>query len=205
MNQMTQITSNDLEALIKSNPNGIVLLEGRRNIPNEFAAKAESLARSLALKYPNLRFRSGNANGTDEAFSKGVASVDPSRLHVVAPYASHRKKFRYAGAVYDSPETLTQVEEDTVAYKTSAASPKAKGLVSSLGKKGAAGAKAAYLIRDTMKVTGYSADFQKPICALFYVDPSDPLAGGTGHTIRVCQQEGVPFAFQESWAEWLRS
>lgn len=28
------------------------------------------------------------------------------------------------------------------------------------------------------------------------------LAGGTGHTLRVCQQEGVPVAFQDSWMEW---
>jgi hypothetical protein len=53
-----------------------------------------------------------------------------------------------------------------------------------------------------MKVIGHCDAFPKPICALFYVDLEDPLAGGTGHTIRVCQQEGVPYAFQDSWTLW---
>ena len=43
-----------------------------------------------------------------------------------------------------------------------------------------------------MKVTGHSEQFPKPICGLFYVDLEDPMAGGTGHTIRVCRQERVP-------------
>jgi hypothetical protein len=64
-------------------------------------------------------------------------------------------------------------------------------------------AKAAYLIRDTMKVMGYSEEFGSPICGLFYVDLSDPEAGGTGHTNRVCRQHGIPVAFQDSWMNWF--
>jgi len=117
--------------------------------------------------------------------------------------ASHRKSARYAHAVYDSPESLSSVQEDEVVYKTAAASPKNKGLIGKRDRKGALAAKAAYLIRDTMKVTGHSALFTKPACALFHVDLNDPFAGGTGHTIRVCQQEGVPFAFQDCWQQWF--
>lgn len=40
-------------------------------------------------------------------------------------------------------------------------------------------AKAAYLIRDTMKVVGHSDAFTKPICALFYVDLENPMEGRT--------------------------
>lgn len=32
--------------------------------------------------------------------------------------------------------------------------------------------------------------------ALFYVDPADPEAGGTGHTIRVSRQQGIPLCTQ---------
>jgi hypothetical protein len=53
-----------------------------------------------------------------------------------------------------------------------------------------------------MKVVGHSATFARPICGLFYVDLDDPLAGGTGHTIRVCQQEGVAVVVQDAWASW---
>ena len=196
------MTFSEFSSLVTDNPEGVVLLEGRRAIPDNAATQAEGLARSLALRFPKLRFRSGNAEGSDEVFSRGVAAVDSSRLQVIAPYATHRKRVRYADALYDSPDSLSRVKEDEIAYKTDAASPKNKNIISQRGQKGSLAAKAAYLLRDTMKVTGHSEAFPKPICALFYVSADDPLAGGTGHTIRVCQQEGVPYAFQDSWAQW---
>ncbi len=30
----------------------------------------------------------------------------------------------------------------------------------------------------------------------------DPMKGGTGHTIRVCQRPGVPVVFQDEWMKW---
>ncbi|WP_185819401.1 hypothetical protein [Chlorobium phaeovibrioides] len=198
------MTFSEFTLLVMNNPDGVVLLEGRRAIPDDYVKHAHDIAASLASRFPTLRFRSGNAEGSDEAFSRGIAEVDASRLQVIAPYASHRKSVRYADAIYDSPESLSSVKEDEIACKTSAASPKNKGLVSKRNQKGSLAAKAAYLIRDTMKVIGHSDAFPKPVCALFYVSMDDPYAGGTGHTIRVCQQEGVPFAFQDSWATWPR-
>lgn len=198
------MTYSDFKKLVDSNPEGVVLMEGCRAIPADDADLAQELAATLAQSFPDLRFRSGNAEGTDAAFSKGVAAVDASRLQVVAPYASHRRKSRYTDARYDSPDSLSTVKENEIAYKTSAASPKNKGLISKRSGEGRLAAKAAYLIRDTMKVTGHSEDFPRPFCALFYVNLEDPSAGGTGHTIRVCQQEDVPCAFQDSWVAWLK-
>lgn len=197
-----KMTYCDFLSLVKHNPAGVVLLEGRRAIPNNDARHAREIAASLASRFPKLRFRSGNAEGSDEAFASGIAMVDPVRLQIIAPYAGHRKRVHYAAAIYDSPESLSSTQEDEIAYKTSTASPKNQGLISKRHHKGPLAAKAAYLLRDTMKVTGHSDIFPKPLCALFYVDMDDPYAGGTGHTIRVCEQEGVPFAFQDSWAGW---
>ena len=53
-----------------------------------------------------------------------------------------------------------------------------------------------------MKVIGHSEQFPKPICGLFCVDLEAPMAGGTGHTIRVCHQEGVPVVFRDMWQQW---
>jgi len=197
------MTLSEFTTIVQSQPDGVVLLEGRRAIPASDYMNATRLARSLALRFPRLRFRSGNAEGSDQAFSEGVAQVDASRLQVVAPYASHRKSVRYTDAIYDSPNSLSRVQEDELAYKTIKATPKNRGLIDKRATKGPLAAKAAYLIRDTMKVTGHSEDFTKPICALFYVDIDDPMAGGTGHTIRVCKQEGVLVAFQDSWIGWI--
>ncbi len=197
------MTLAEFTAIVEAVPEPVALLEGRRSIPDHDAAHATHTASMLVRRYPALRFRSGNAEGTDQAFSEGSAQVAPWPLQVVAPYAGHRKSARHSQAVYDSPESLSSVQEDDLACKTATASPKIKGLIGKRDKKGALAAKAAYLIRDTMKVTGHSELFPKPACALFFVDLNDPLAGGTGHTIRVCQQEGVPFAFQDSWQQWF--
>jgi hypothetical protein len=35
------------------------------------------------------------------------------------------------------------------------------------------------------------------------VDLTDTQAGGTGHTIRVCRQTGVPVVFQNVWTAWI--
>jgi hypothetical protein len=198
------MTLAEFTAIVEATPEAVVLLEGRRAIPDRDATLATHTASMLVKQFPALRFRSGNAAGADQAFSEGIAQVAPWRLQIVAPYAGHRKSARYPQALHDCPESLSSVQEDVVVYKTATASPKIKGLIGKRDKQGALAAKAAYLIRDTMKVTGYSELFPKPACALFYVDLNDPFAGGTGHTIRVCQQEGVPFAFQDSWQQWFQ-
>jgi hypothetical protein len=197
------MTLAEFTAIVEAATEPVVLLEGRRSIPDHDAALATHTAIMLVRHFPALRFRSGNAKGADQAFSEGIAQMAPWRLQIVAPYAGHRKSARHAHAIYDSPESLSSVQEEVMACKTAAASPKNKGLIGKRDKKGALAAKAAYLIRDTMKVTGHSELFPKPACALFYVDLNDPFAGGTGHTIRVCQQEGVPYAFQDSWQQWF--
>lgn len=160
------------------------------------------------MRFPHLRFRFGNATGSDQAFSEGVAAIDTGRLQIIAPYAAHRQNERYPTAHYDSPESLSVAEESEIAYKTIAATPQNKRLIDSRDGSGRLAAKAPYLIRDTMKVTGFSTgfstDFPKPLCALFYADPADPMRGGTGHTIRVCQQENVPVVLQGSWQQWLQ-
>lgn len=196
------MTLEDVEKLVAAQPDGVVLLEGRRSIPPQDAAAATRCAVLLATRFPRLRFRSGNADGSDDAFSRGVAQMDVSRLQIVAPYAKHKKGSRYPDATYDSPESLTPLGENELVFKTKAASPRNASLIDKRDHKGPVGAKAAYLIRDTMKVVGHSEEFPRPILALFYVDPADPLAGGTGHTIRVCQMEKVPYVTQEDWMRW---
>ena len=196
------MTFQEFSTLVEKSPEGVVLLEGRRSIPAHDAAVAEGLARALALKFSRLRFRSGNATGSDQAFSGGVAMVDPSRLEIVAPYAAHRKSERLAGAIYTSPEILTPEQSRDIESQSIQASPQNRRIIGMRGKKGPLGAKGDYLVRDTMKVVGVPGQFAKPICALFFVNLADATEGGTGHTIRVCQQEGVPVTYQDEWGAW---
>jgi hypothetical protein len=197
------MTLTELDALIAGSPSPVIILEGRRGIPADFYARAVAVGRFLAERYPGARFRSGNAEGSDEAFSEGVAAVDPGRLQVIAPYQSHRRKYRIPDAAYASPEEASPLVEAEIARKTVEASPKNRGMVERRGGSGQVAAKAAYLIRDTMKVTGFSDEYPPATVALFYIDEGDPMAGGTGHTVRVCRQEGVPVVFQDEWSKWI--
>jgi hypothetical protein len=197
------MTLEELDALIEPAQAPVILMEGRRSIPPAFYERAVAAGRFLAERYPHARFRSGNASGADEAFSKGVAKVDASRLQIVAPYRTHRLKDRFGGARYDSPESMAPDMADAITKRTGAASPAARGLVGQFGGTGRSAAKAAYLVRDTMKVAGFSEEFPKVAAALFYVDMEDPMAGGTGHTVRVCRDGNVPVIFQDAWSAWI--
>ena len=190
----------DFRKLVAANPGGVVLLEGKRAIPPEWAARAKATGAFLAKTFPKLRFRSGNALGADEAFSQGVASVDATRLHIIAPYRAHRKSQRIAGAIYDAPDAYTPAQEAEIIRKTIAASPHRESFFSI--RHTSAGIGANYLIRDTMKVVGHSEKFPPAMCGLFYVNPATPLSGGTGHTIRACINERIPALSQAVWGDW---
>jgi hypothetical protein len=49
----------DFAALILSASDHLILVEGRRSIPETSARRARSVAALLALRFPRLRFRSG--------------------------------------------------------------------------------------------------------------------------------------------------
>lgn len=189
--------------LLESVPRPVILVEGRRTIPDAMADKARALAMHLAKEFPHARFRSGNASGSDRAFAAGVMEVAPERMEIIAPYASHRKKHRHPLAHYDSPESLGDDELEALQTITVNATPANKGLIQWYQRGGKLGAQAACLIRDTMKVSGTRSRLHQPTVALFYIDPQDPMAGGTGHTIRVCRNAGVPVVFQSEWGTWV--
>jgi hypothetical protein len=199
---LPQMTFAEFTALVQATPDGVVLLEGRREISPDAADQARRVARLLATRFPRLRFRSGNASGSDEAFSQAIAAVDPTRLQIVLPYATHRKSARIPGVHYATLAELTPEQEDELVRKTTAATPCNQTLIESRHRNKALAAKAAYLLRDTLKTLGHSAAFPKPIFALFLVDPSDPMRGGTGHTIRACRHASIPHAFQNAWRFW---
>jgi hypothetical protein len=62
--------------------------------------------------------------------------------------------------------------------------------------------KAAYILRDTVKVVGARGVSPASI-GIFYDDLSDPMSGGTGHTMQVCLNNRIPLLDQRTWIEWL--
>lgn len=196
------MTHSQFTHLIRAHSHPLVLLEGRREIPLEIAASARRLAYLLALHFPAMRFRSGNAGGTDEAFANGVRDCDSARLELFLPYEGHRQGSA-VGSRFLSPDSLNEEEISIVADATAAATPRNSGLLHSRSPR--LQAKAKYLLRDTLKVTGHGPAFPPPVAAIFYADPNDPMAGGTGHTIRVCKDHAVPVILQNDWLTWIPS
>lgn len=181
----------------------VILLEGKRKVADADKPKMIALGKILAENTSKMRFRSGNADGADFYFSAGVISVDSSRLEVITPYAGHRKQYNEAGKTY-SLDDINLAAEDKVIYQTKSNKSHSRLVDSYLSdKSGALSAKAAYLLRDTIKVTGTKDMLLPASYAIFYDDLPHPAQGGTGHTMHICELNNVPFINQNQWLEWI--
>ena len=184
-------------------PGAIVLLEGKREVLEEDKAYLTRLGKLLAEKSNHILFRSGNASGADLYFSQGVAEIDSHRLQIITPYASHRQK---QSQTYNSVsmDDINMAEEPEVVYQ-SKSNKKTDKLVDQYvaGKKDRFSIKAAYIIRDTVKVIG-TQQIPAATFGIFYDDLSDPGKGGTGHTMNVCRMNEVPLIDQKTWMDWVK-
>ncbi len=194
----------DIEIFIEryDTPGTVILLEGKRAVLPADQVKLETLGKILASRTQHMLFRSGNASGADFFFSKGVASVAPNRLQVVTPYRGHRRK-EMLGVHTVSLDDIDLANEPGIVYHTknsSRVAPLIDGYLNSGDN--ALTVKARYLLRDTMKVVGTSK-LQPATFAIFYDDLTKPKSGGTGHTMRVCEQNGIPYIIQKEWFRWL--
>ncbi len=189
--------------LIHNHPHPVILVEGTREVPSEDRPTLVALGRWLAKAYPHPIFRTGNAKGADEAFAEGVQSVDAARLEFVLPYTSHRKSATPSPARRVSFGDMPPLAEKRTLFSTEQASPEYASLLSKRDKVPKLKAKAGYLLRDTLKVTGADElELNKATFGIFYVNAADPMKGGTGHTIRVCKTLDTPVAFQDEWMQW---
>ncbi len=184
-------------------PGSVILLEGKRNVLPQDEQLLSALGEKLCRMMRHARFRSGNAPGSDELFSKGVSNVDPNRLEVIVPYTGHRKK-QSQGYVTHSLDDISLAAEPEVTYHTKFDSRKSKLIDDYAGGiSNSVTIKAAYLLRDTVKVIGTRSGIPKATFAIFYDDLQNPEKGGTGHTISVCKNNDVPFVNQQVWMRWL--
>jgi hypothetical protein len=197
-------TTMTLKEFIKQfdKPNSIVLLEGKRNVLEADKEKLTALGRLLASKTKRMIFRSGNAEGSDQLFSDGVATFDKKRLQVITPYSGHREKTNQAYETI-SLDDINIAADPEVVYQ-SKSNKKTEKLIDKFvsGDKNRYTIKAAYIIRDTIKAIG--TDTIKPATfGIFYDDLDNPKSGGTGHTMNVCEQNNIPLIDQNIWFKWL--
>lgn len=184
------------------NDKSIVLLEGKRTVRESDRERLTALGKLLAENTKKIIFRSGNAEGADYFFFLGLASVDNTRLQAVIPYTGHRKKTNQAYKTF-SMDDIDLIAEPKVVYQ-SKHNKKTEKLVDKfvVGEINRYTIKAAYIIRDTVKVIGTTAI--KPATAgIFYDDLENPMSGGTGHTMNICVRNKIPVIDQRIWFNWL--
>nr|MBS0037459.1 hypothetical protein [Saprospiraceae bacterium] len=180
----------------------IVLLEGKRKVADEDREKLFALGKLLAQRTKKMIFRSGNAAGSDQLFSEGVAAVDHTRLEVITPYDNHRKRTNKAYKTL-SMDSIDLASEPELLYQ-SKGNKKMEKLIDQYasGQRGRFAIKAAYIIRDTVKAIG-TETIPPATFGIFYDDLNDPVSGGTGHTMNICKQNDIPIADQNVWMKWL--
>jgi len=181
----------------------VILLAGRRTVPATLQEKLVMLAAFLANEFPQAVFRSGNADGSDALFARGVNAVAPSRLQLVTPTAGHRKARRHALNYATAVASVSAVCEENLAYHTNAATPDNARIIDKRNEIPQLQSKARYLLRDTLMVMGDPAQNLAPAIAGIFFAGSDFMVGGTGHTIRVCKQHHVPVFLSPDWWRWL--
>lgn len=180
----------------------IVLLEGKRDILENDKEKLIALGNLIASSTSKMIFRSGNAEGADQYFSEGVALVNKARLHVITPYSDHRKKTNPAFQTFPLDQ-MNMANEADVIYQ-SKNNKKTKVLIDKYiaGDINRTTIKAAYIIRDTVKVIGTST-IKPASFGIFYDDLNNPQTGGTGHTMKICILNKIPLIDQRTWFKWL--
>jgi len=189
--------------LSNDHPGAIILLEGKRKVLPEDERFLVALGEKLCREMKHARFRSGNAPGSDELFAQGVSKIDASRIEVILPYSGHRSRSNQGYAVHALDE-INLAAEPEVTYQTKINKRNSKFIDDFVGgENNRITIKAAYLLRDTVKVTGTKSGIPKATFAIFYDDLENPLQGGTGHTIRVCKNNEVPFIDQTVWKLWI--
>ena len=180
----------------------VVLLDGKRNVAKHEEEKLTALGKLLASETKYMLFRSGNANGADYYFSLGVASVNNTRLQVITPYTDHRQKTNQAYKTISLDDINIAAEPDVI-YQ-SKKNKKTEKLIDQYvsGDKNRFSIKSAYIIRDTIKVIG-AKNIPPATFGIFYDDLSNPQTGGTGHTMKTCEQNKIPMIDQSIWFNWL--
>lgn len=98
--------------LVSREKKPVILLEGRRELPECDYPLLVKLGKKLAETLPKAIFRSGNAKGADNAFIEGVAQVDASRIENVVPDEKTRKEYIVEGSSTFSLKDVSQVMEE---------------------------------------------------------------------------------------------
>ncbi len=184
-------------------PGIVVVLEGKRIVLEDDKPRLLELSKLLAENTQHIIYRSGNASGADNYFSKGFYGKFASRFEVVIPYDGHRKEDSHGFKIINIEDYQLDLRDKLVKETMKNRQNKDMFYTYIGGERNRMSIKAAYLLRDTLKILGFPPSVKGASFALFYDDLRKPEIGGTGHTINICRNNFVPFINQQIWFHWL--
>jgi hypothetical protein len=181
----------------------VVVLAGKRDVIASDEPKLFQLGQLLAEETTHIIFRSGNADGADKLFSEGILKSNPKKLQVITPYIGHKTSNNLNENVISLESINLSLEHDLI--YSAKKNKNAKGLVEEYlkGVDKRLKSKGAYLLRDTLMITGTKTGILPASFSIFYDDLKKPQQGGTGHTMLMCKEKNVPFINQTTWMKWL--
>lgn len=184
------------------NNDSIIILAGKREVAKADEEKLVQLGQLLAKRTKNALFRSGNASGADYLFSSGIAEIDNTLLQVITPWEGHRRKFELTKDVI--PLESIDLHRESEVVLQSKLHRSTERLIDSYISREKAGnyMAAAYIIRDTIMVIG-TEELSPATFGIFYDDLNKPERGGTGHTLKTCRRNNLPYIDQRTWFGWL--
>ena len=185
---------NNFWNLFTDNTEKVILLEGARLIKLEEHSQLKNIGSCLRQSLSQCVFRSGNAIGSDAAFTTGVMEIASTRIEIIVPYSTHRLKEIPHNAKVLSLSELDSYELSEIKKISCKANPDRAQLVKlySPVSKSTLSIKASYLLRDVLKLTGLpSSNFKPTFVAIFHTKPQT-VTGGTFHTMKVCKYLGIP-------------
>ena len=200
------INSMNFQQFIKhyDKPGTIVLLEGKRTVLDSDKPQLIKLSHLLAEHTKYITFRSGNAAGSDNYFSKGFLGKKANRFEVIVPYSGHRS-YDSAGFHIINIADIPLTEDSPLVVQSKANRRNLRIFDAYVaGERNNMSMKAAYLLRDTLKVIGHPPKIPRADFAIFYDDLINPGTGGTGHTMQICWMNLVPFVDQTGWFDWVK-
>jgi hypothetical protein len=176
----------------------VILLAGKRDVLPADVEKIKQLGHILAQRTKKTLFRSGGAHGADTLFKEGIIEAGASnRFQAVIPFAKKNQP-GYEQIALD--EHMIANEKRVIFQSKKIKSGLVEGYLNGKDPKN----RGAYLLRDAVMVLGSeNMNLKEASFAIFYDDLTNVKDGGTGFTMRVCDNNGVNYIDQRIWGRWL--
>lgn len=182
-------------------PGSVLIMIGKRQVEKNDELKLIAIGELIASKTKHLKFRSGNAKGADDLFISGVNMVSPNKVELILPYKNHRRNASQYSSRFNVEDYILNDVSPVIEYaKQNSDFRLIERYMNGVNDRYIQNAK--YTLRNTLLVLG-ADQLQKATCCIYYDDLEKSLNGGTGYTVKLCQELQINSFNQTQWMRWL--